>query len=300
MTGQASSVAEGARLKGGVATEYRRRFSPRRLATGALQQAVLLVVSIVMIAPIYFIVVTAFKTSREYGRSPWTLPSSPTLEAFRTAFERGDLLLWFRNTVIVASGSVLIVTILALLTAYAIHSLRFPGRALLRRTFIVLMMVPPIILVIPLFVLFATVGLINSFLGTIVVFCGLLVPFSVFLFVSFFDSLPDEIIEAAALDGAGRFAILWQIVVPLALPAVVTQLLVNLLFVWNELLVVLIFLQTDETKTLAAGITVFQGRFFRDTPLVMAASLVVAAPMVLIYLVGQRAFIRGLTAGSLK
>ena len=86
----------------------------------------------------------------------------------------------------------------------------------------------------------------------------------------------------------GRFAILWQIVVPLA-PAVVTQLLVNLLFVWNELLVVLIFLQSDERKTLAAGITVFQGRFLRDTPLVMAASLIVAVPMVLIYLAGQRA-----------
>ena len=186
------------------------------------------------------------------------------------------------------------------MTAYALHGMRFPGRSLLRQMFIVLMMIPPIILVIPLFVLFARIGLVNSFLGASIVFCGLLIPFSVFLFVSFFDALPHEIIEAATLDGAGRFAILWQIVVPLALPAVVTQLLVNLLFVWNELLVVLIFLQSDERKTLAAGITVFQGRFLRDTPLVMAASLIVAVPMVLIYLAGQRAFLRGLTAGSLK
>ena len=300
MVGEARPVAGRARRVDGVAPASRRRVSPRRLVTGLAQQAVLLAVGVVMIAPIYFIVVTAFKTSREYGRSPWSLPANPTLEAFRTANERGDLLLWFRNSVIVASGSVLVVTLLALMTAYAIHTMRFPGRALLRRSFIVLMMVPPIIIVIPLFVLFAGLGLVNSFLGTIVVFCGLLIPFSVFLFVSFFDSLPGEIIEAAALDGAGRFAILRQIVVPLALPAVVTQLLVNLLFVWNELLVVLIFLQSDERKTLAAGITVFQGRFFRDTPLVMAASLIVAAPMVLIYLLGQRAFIRGLTAGSLK
>ena len=284
----------------GTTSTHRRRFSLKRLVTFVAQQAVLIVVSVVTMAPIYFVVVTAFKSSREYGRSPWSLPASPTLEAFRTAFERGDLLLWFRNTVIVASGSVLVVTALSLMTAYAIHSMQFRGRALLRRTFIVLMMVPPIILVIPLFVLFASVGLVNSYLGATLVFCGLLIPFSVFLFVSFFDSLPHEIIEAATLDGAGRFAILRQIVVPMALPAVVTQLLVNLLFVWNELLVVLIFLQSDERKTLAAGITVFQGRFFRDTPLVMAASLMVAVPMVLVYLVGQRAFIRGLTAGSLK
>lgn len=278
----------------------RGRCSPRRFATEAAQQLVLLVVSAVMIAPIYFIVVTAFKTSRDYGRSAWSLPARPTLQAFHTAFARGDLPLWFRNSVIVASGSVVVVTVLALMTAYAIHTMRFSGRSLLRRAFIVMMMVPPIILVIPLFVLFASVGLVNSFAGTIVVFCGLLIPFSVFLFVSFFDSLPSEVIEAAKLDGASRFAILWQIVVPLALPAVVTQLLVNLLFVWNELLVVLIFLQSDDRKTLSAGITVFQGRFFRDTPLVMAASLIVAAPMILVYLLGQRAFVRGLTAGSLK
>jgi ABC-type glycerol-3-phosphate transport system permease component len=300
MVGQAESVANHARLRRGAAVERRRRFSLRRLATAVVQQAALIAVSLVMIAPIYFVVVTAFKTNRETSRSPWSLPEIPTLEAFHTAFERGDLLLWFRNTVIVASGSVLVVTVLALLTAYALHGMRFPGRSLLRQMFIVLMMIPPIILVIPLFVLFARIGLVNSFLGASIVFCGLLIPFSVFLFVSFFDALPHEIIEAATLDGAGRFAILWQIVVPLALPAVVTQLLVNLLFVWNELLVVLIFLQSDERKTLAAGITVFQGRFLRDTPLVMAASLIVAVPMVLIYLAGQRAFLRGLTAGSLK
>jgi ABC-type glycerol-3-phosphate transport system permease component len=300
MVGQSTPVADRARLANAAAAAHRRRSSMRRIATGAVQQVVLIAVSVVMIAPIYFVAVTAFKTSRDYGTRPWSLPASPTLDAFRTAFERGDLILWFRNSVIVSFGAVLVVTVLALMTAYAIHGMRFRGRTLLRRTFIMLMMVPPIILVIPLFVLFARMGLINSFPGVILVFCGLLIPFSVFLFVSFFDALPQEIVEAATLDGAGRFAILWQIVVPLALPAVVTQLLVNLLFVWNELLVVLIFLQSDERKTLAAGITVFQGRFFRDTPLVMAASVIVAVPMVLVYLVGQRAFIRGLTAGSLR
>ncbi len=160
--------------------------------------------------------------------------------------------------------------------------------------------VPPIILVIPLFIFFARPGLVNSFPGVILVFAGLLLPFIAFLFVSFFESLPPALLDAAALNGAGRFAILRQILVPLALPAIVTQLLVNLLYVWNELLVVLIFLQSEDRKTLAASITVFQGRFFRDTPLLMATSLVVAAPKVVAYRVAQRAFARGLIAGSLK
>lgn len=159
--------------------------------------------------------------------------------------------------------------------------------------------VPPIILVIPLFIFFARLGLVNSFPGVILVFAGLL-PFSAFLFVSFFESPSPALLDAAALDGADRLAILKQILVPLTLPAIVTQLLVNLLYIWNELLVVLIFLQSDDRKILAAGITAFQGRFFHDTPLVMAASPVVAAPMVVAYLVAQRAFVRGLIAGSLK
>ena len=300
MLGQARSVAERGDRAPRAGAEQWPRARARRVAAGAVQQIVLIILSAVMLAPLYFVAVTAFKTARQYGREPWGLPLRPTLAAFRTAFERGDLLLWFRNSLIVAVGSVVIVTALALMAAYAISTMRFRGRGLLRRSFIVLMMIPPIILVIPLFVLFARLDLVNSFPGTIIVFTGLLLPFSAYLFVSFFASLPRELLEAAALDGAGRFTILRQIVVPLALPAIVTQLLVNLLYVWNELLVVLIFLQSDDRKTLAAGITVFQGRFFRDTPLVMAASLVVAAPMVLVYLFSQRAFVRGLTAGSLK
>ena len=300
MLGEARSVAELGDRAPRAGAEQWPRARARRVAAGAVQQIVLIILSAVMLAPLYFVAVTAFKTARQYGREPWGLPLRPTLAAFRTAFERGDLLLWFRNSLIVAIGSVVIVTALALMAAYAISTMRFRGRGLLRRSFIVLMMIPPIILVIPLFVLFARLDLVNSFPGTIIVFTGLLLPFSAYLFVSFFASLPRELLEAAALDGASRFTILRQIVVPLALPAIVTQLLVNLLYVWNELLVVLIFLQSDDRKTLAAGITVFQGRFFRDTPLVMAASLVVAAPMVLVYLFSQRAFVRGLTAGSLK
>lgn len=272
----------------------------RRVGVRAIQQGVLISISAVMIAPVYFILVTAFKTSADYAARPWGLPSAPTLGAFRTAFERGEILLWLRNSVIVSFGSVALVTVAALLAAYAISTIQFPGSRLLRHLLIGLMVVPPIVIAIPLFVFFADLGLINSFFGAILVFAGLLVPFSVYLLSSFLDAVPRDILEAAATDGASRFTILWRVVVPLALPALSTLLVINLLFVWNELLIVLIFLQGDELKTLAAGITVFQGRFFRDTPLVMAASTIVAAPMVIVYLLAQRAFIRGLTAGAVK
>lgn len=267
---------------------------------GFVKQFTLMTISLLMSLPLYFIVVNAFKQNQEYGRTPWALPAAPTLQAFETAFDRGDLLVWFGNSVIVTGASVLVVSLLAILTAYALSTMPFPGRALLKRLLVILMLMPPIVMVIPLFVLFINLGLINGYWGAIIVFSGLMLPFSIYLLTSFFDTLPREILEAAIIDGAGRWLVLWRVVVPMSLPAIITQLIVNALYVWNELLIVLIFLQGDKMKTLAAGITVFQGRFFRDTPLVLAASLLVALPMIVAYLIGQRAFIRGLTAGALK
>lgn len=118
--------------------------------------------------------------------------------------------------------------------------------------------------------------------------------------IRFFDTFPREIIEAASVDGANKFRTLIQVILPSAKPAIGTQFVINLLYVWNSLLIVLIFLQGDDRRTLSAGISIFQGRFFRDTPLVMAASLLVVLPMFLVYLFAQRSFRKGLMAGAIK
>jgi ABC-type glycerol-3-phosphate transport system permease component len=125
-------------------------------------------------------------------------------------------------------------------------------------------------------------------------------PFSVYLLTSFFRSIPYELIESALMDGASHLRVLVQIVLPMSAPPLVTLVVVNALWAWNELLIALVFLPADELKTLMVGITVFRSRYNLDVPITMAGMLLASLPMVGLYLFGQRYFIRGLTAGAVK
>jgi ABC-type glycerol-3-phosphate transport system permease component len=118
--------------------------------------------------------------------------------------------------------------------------------------------------------------------------------------VSFFRSLPTELFDAAAIDGCSSFDTLWRITLPLSTPALVTLVVVNALFVWNELLIALVFLQSENLKTLMPGLTLFKGHFSINEPLIMAGTLIATLPMILLYLFGQRLFVEGLTAGAIK
>ena len=131
----------------------------------------------------------------------------------------------------------------------------------------------------------------------IVVYTGLLLPFSTFLLASFFRTMPRDLIEAARLDGAGHVRIWWSIVLPLAVPALVTVATVQALWVWNEVLIAVVFLQSESLRTLMVGMTIFQSRYDLDVPLVMAGMLWATIPMVVLYLVLQRFFVRGSDRG---
>lgn len=271
-----------------------------KLLVSSSRHLMLLIFSTIFLIPLYFIVVNAFKTTLDYGNSPWSIPWQPTLRAFYEVFARGEILTWFRNSVVVTFGTVLLITITGILASYYISTSRNWINGAFRKIFLPLLAVPPIIIIVPLFVLFSNLGLINSFVGAIIVFTGLLLPFSCYLLLGFFDTFPKEILEAASMDGAGRLSTLFRVVLPTAKAAIGTQLVLNMLYVWNSLLIVLIFLQGNDRRTLAAGISIFQGRFFRDTPLVMAASLLVILPMFAVYLFAQRYFRRGIMAGAVK
>jgi ABC-type glycerol-3-phosphate transport system permease component len=127
-----------------------------------------------------------------------------------------------------------------------------------------------------------------------------MLPFSTFLLVSFFRTVPRDLLEAARIDGAGHLRRLWLIVLPVSLPALVTVATVQALWVWNEVLIAVIFLQSEDLRTLMVGVTIFRSRYHLDIPLVMAGMVWATIPMVVLYLALQRFFIRGLTAGAIK
>jgi raffinose/stachyose/melibiose transport system permease protein len=270
-----------------------------RLGT-ILSHAVLIAISIVALYPIYYMVITAFKNRQEYLSSQFLPPLHPTLQNLREAIAQGDLLHWMLNSVIVTAVSVLAATAAAVLAAYALARMQFPGRDTILSGIVSLMVVPPVVLVVPLFLLMVHVGLINTLPSVIVVYVGLTIPLSVYLLTNFFQALPYEIEEAARIDGCSPLGVLWRIVLPLSAPALLTSIVVNAFWVWNELLIALVFLQSNESRTLVAGLTLFQGQFQVNEPLVMTGALIATIPMLLLYLFGARFFIRGLVAGSGK
>jgi ABC-type glycerol-3-phosphate transport system permease component len=267
---------------------------------GIPKQVILLLFSLVAIYPIYYMIVTAFKTRPDWIHDQFGLPHPFTLQNITDALNKGNIPLWFGNSLVVTIASLIVSTIVSALAAYAIARFRFTGRAFYFNSMIALMVIPPAVLILPLFVLMVNIGLINTILSVIIIYSGLLIPFSVYLLVSFFRSLPPELFDAAAIDGCSNLDTFWRITLPLSTPAMVTLVVVNALFVWNELFIALVFLQGETVMTLMPGLTLFKGHFTTNEPLIMAGTLIATIPMILLYLFGQRLFVEGLVAGAVK
>jgi ABC-type glycerol-3-phosphate transport system permease component len=249
--------------------------------------------------PLYSMGTAAFKGQMDYLAHPLGLPFHPTTAAFIQALSSG-FLRWLANSALISGVSVLITLALASLAAYAFSRLPFPGRSVTFTLMISLMVVPPIVMLIPLYELMSDANLINTYQAVIVIYAGLMLPFSIYLLTSFFNTVPRELLEAGAIDDAGHVRTLLMIIMPLATPALVTLGIVNLLWAWNELLIALVFLQDDTMKTLMVGITVFQSHFNLNVPVTMAGLLIATLPIVALYLGGQRFFVQGLAAGAIK
>ena len=261
---------------------------------------ILLFFSLVAIYPIYYMVVTAFKTRPDWIHNQFGLPNQFTLQNLTDALNKGNIPHWFINSLLVTIASLIVSTIVSALAAYAVARFRFAGRAFYFNSMIALMVIPPAVLILPLFVLMVNVSLINTLPSVIIIYSGLLIPFSIYLLVSFFRNLPPELFDAAAIDGCTNLDIFWRITLPLCTPALVTLVVVNALFVWNELFIALVFLQGENVMTLMPGLTLFKGHFTVNEPLVMAGTLIATLPMILLYFFGQQLFVEGLVAGAVK
>ncbi len=274
--------------------------SPKKVLTTLLKLIPLVGFSIAAAFPVYYMVVTSFKSRIDWLHNQFALPTRISFDNFVLAANTGKMLLWSRNSLIVTTLSVIVSTFLAVMAAYAVARMHFKGRQLYLNTMISLMVIPPAVLIVPLHDMMVKAGLVNTFPSVIFIYVGLLLPFSIFLLVSFFRGLPSELFDAAAIDGCSTFGTLMRIVIPLSAPALVTLVVVNTLWVWNELLIALIFLQSDELKTLMPGISLFKGRFNNNEPLVLTGAFLSSLPMILLYLAGQRFFVRGMVAGAVK
>lgn len=273
----------------------------KRLPSATAKQLSLIVLSILTLFPLYFMITNSLKVQDEFFGNLLGLPQNPILDNFTKILQHPNLGRWFVNSIVLTGGAVILSTGIAILAAYAFAQMRFPGRDTLFNLITPLMVIPPIVMVIPMFVLFRQLRLVNNLGGPLIIYAGLMLPFTIFLLRNFFITIPQEIKDAALIDGATEFQVLTKIYLPLSKPALVTSIVVNAVWVWNELLIALVFLQTEELRTLIVGITTsLQKRFTLDVPSLMAGLAVATIPMIILYIIGQNALVRGLVAGHEK
>jgi ABC-type glycerol-3-phosphate transport system permease component len=263
------------------------------------KHGVLIVASFVAVFPVYVMISAAFKTQNGFLTDPFSPPFHPSLGGFHAALN-DQFPRWLANSAFVTSASVAATLVVAALAAWGLSRWRFRGREALLSLLVSLMVVPPVVLLVPLFVFGAKLGWISTFRLVILIYVGLMLPFSIFMLTAFFRTIPRSMIEAAHVDGASSFSIFLRIVLPLSGAPLATLAVINLLWVWNELLIALVFLQDDSKKTLMVGITSFESRYSLNVPAIMAGLTIATLPIVALYLFGQRFFIRGLVTGAAK
>jgi raffinose/stachyose/melibiose transport system permease protein len=269
-------------------------------ASTIFRHGLMIAAVLVVLSPIVFMVLTSLKSREDYARDRVGVPTSPTFVNISTVLDDPNLATWLLNSVLITVGSVLLSTIAGVLAAYPMA--RCSGwwpRGLLPGL-ILLIAIPPVVLVVPLFIMLVNLGLLNSRLGVVIIYAGLLTPLAIYLMIGFIRGIPPELDEAAAIDGAGRARVLVSVILPLMRPALVTLAVVGAVYVWNEFLIALLFLQSQESQTIMVGIASLRGRFDINEPLLMAWSLIASLPVILVYVFGQRFFVRGLVAGGLK
>lgn len=258
---------------------------------------ILIVASLLVIFPLFWMVSTSLKTrSALLGFPPSLIPANPVLRPYFDAFQTGAWGRWFLNTTIVAVGATIGVLIIATPAAYVLSRRDFPGSNVLYVTFIGTMILPPQILLIPLYSLFSRFGLVNNWLGLIFVYLVLYGGFATFILYNFFKTLPENIEDAARIAGISEWKTFLYVVLPQALPGIGSAAIFVFVFAWNEFLFALTFMQKQSMYTISVGLMTFQTQY--GTVIynrLMAMSTLATIPVLLLFVLMQDKFIKGIT-----
>ncbi|CAM2955763.1 carbohydrate ABC transporter permease [Janthinobacterium lividum] len=251
--------------------------------------------------PALWILFTSLKTESELTQKPITYwPHEPTIGNFISAFQDQPLLTFLTNSLIVAGLSTLLSLFISALAAYAIARLRLRFRGLILTAIIGVSMFPLVTLMVPLFEIMRSLGLLNSYWALVLPYTVLNLPICTLMMVSFFQDIPRDIENAAMLDGCTRLSALWRIVLPLAAPGVATAAILAFVNSWDEFLLALSMNSAVAYRTLPVGIQLYQGEFAFPWPIISAALVVAIVPIVVLIVIFQEKVVSGLTSGGLK
>jgi arabinogalactan oligomer/maltooligosaccharide transport system permease protein len=262
--------------------------------------ATLIVASLIAIFPIAWIILSSFKPGVWVQSSELSLVKEPTLENYIFVLTETNFPTWFLNSVITAAFTMAIGVFISATTGYALSRFNFPGRRQLMLTFLVTQMFPVAILIVPIYVIMASLGLINTLAALVIAYLSVAVPFCAWMLKGYFDSIDTSLDEAAQIDGCGPFATFWQVILPLARPGLAVTAFFTFLTAWGEVAYASAFIQTDNKFTLAYGLQQFVPAFNPQWEYLTASAVLITIPAGLVFFFAQRHLISGLTAGGTK
>ncbi len=266
----------------------------RRVARASIFVA-LCVVAVVMLYPFWYMLQGSFRSYEQFIGAPGF-----SLDSWKQLFDTLPVLQQLVNSTIVTVSAVVVILAVSTTGGFAFAKLGYPGSSTVFLAIIAGMMIPIQSIIIPEFVNVSQAGLINQFPGAILVYAALGAPLGTYLMTTYFRGVPDELIEASLMDGASYLDIFRKIMLPLAIPAIVTVAVLQFIQVWDDLLIGLLFLQTPDVRTITVGLATLQSAHIVPVPALLAGSLVSALPAVIVYLLFQRQLIAGLTMGMGK
>jgi multiple sugar transport system permease protein len=258
---------------------------------------------VIVAFPFYWMLVSSLKSLEEILLMPANLGLDirhVDFFAYHEVLLRHDFLKYIGNSVYVSLATVVLSVTLATLGGYAVTRLHFRGRDFMSYSILLIYMFPAIVLVIPLYVVFSQMGLRDSVNLLIIVYLAQTLPVALYMLRSYFRTLPAEMEHAGLVDGCTRFGVIWRIVIPLSGPALASVALYTFMIAWNEFLFAFMFLDTPEKFTLSRGVVQLAGSVHLSKQLVMAASVIVTIPVLVLFFFFERRLVRGLTAGAMK
>lgn len=250
--------------------------------------------------PFLWVTAMSLRTTPEILDHPYALPKRLHWEKFVHAWTTSNYGAYFWNSTIVVVTAVVFVTVIGSMAAHALARYRFRGSRPVRFLILSSMMLPPQMLILSLFEMMFRYGLYNSLTGLIIVYVATELPLTVYLLESFFAQIPQDLFDAARLDGYSDFEIFWHITLPIALPAIFTTVTLNFIMLWNEFLYAVVLLTDNSKRTLPLGIMQFMGGHQLDIGMVATGLIIAVLPVVLLYGFFSETIIRGMTAGAVR
>ena len=260
----------------------------------------LILATICALGPILWVVLSSIKPASEIRRSEIHLVASPTLENYRKLLTETDFPTWFLNSVVVAAFTMFFGIAMSATAGYALSRFNFPGTRGLMWVFLLTQMFPVAILIVPIYTIMADLGLIDTKPSLVIAYCTVAVPFCAWMLRGYFDTIPKELDEAAALDGLGPFGTFWRVILPLARPGLAVTAFYTFLTAWGEVAYAIAFMQGSNHYTLGAGLQQFVPQFSPRWELLTSGAVLITVPAAIVFFFAQKHLVAGLTAGGTK